>query len=200
MEFLALRSAADNTVNNDIIGIIWRVCNSTCTLLHSQTQAVAVEATARDFLFFDLCLITPPAFDQFPLVCFPRQATARCWNTPKKLLCHRPLADLIISPWCVRSYYGRPLGFSFYKNDRPIIIISYPLTFQLFPRLRVATTGDRSVFSFFENGRPAHGADEIVARYQQISPNVKLSGPTSFAPLIHQAMRITMEVNPSLKP
>jgi len=51
------------------------------------------------------------------------------------------------------------------------------------------TTRDEAVFSFFKNNQPARGLPELLLRYQQLLPSIKLSGPTSFAPLIHQAIR-----------
>ena len=55
-----------------------------------------------------------------------------------------------------------------------------------------ASTNDHSVFSFFQQERPANGLDEALARYRQISPLVRLAGPTSFAPIIREAMRIVI--------
>lgn len=55
------------------------------------------------------------------------------------------------------------------------------------------TTGDRAVFSFFPEDRPANGLHGAVMRYRQIAPHVQLAGPTSFAPLIKQAMRLVVE-------
>ncbi|KAK9809475.1 hypothetical protein WJX73_001393 [Symbiochloris irregularis] len=54
------------------------------------------------------------------------------------------------------------------------------------------TTHDTGVFSFFPNEAPAQGLPQVVWRYRQIVPHISLSGPTSFAPLIHQAMRTTI--------
>lgn len=56
-----------------------------------------------------------------------------------------------------------------------------------------ATTGDRKIFSFYQGDVPAHGLEACLARYRQIAPFVKLAGPTSFAPLIHQALRIVVK-------
>ena len=55
-----------------------------------------------------------------------------------------------------------------------------------------ASTNDHSVFSFFQQERPANGLDEALARYRQICPLVRLAGPTSFAPIIREAMRIVI--------
>eukprot|EP00210_Caulerpa_lentillifera_P007125 g6817.t1 len=51
------------------------------------------------------------------------------------------------------------------------------------------TTQDRAVFSFLINNEPSHGLQSIIQRYQQLAEVVTLSGPTSFAPLIKQAIR-----------
>lgn len=53
-----------------------------------------------------------------------------------------------------------------------------------------ATTGDCRVFSFFPNDQPAQGLQSVLERYRQLAPYVQLAGPTSFAPLIRQAIRI----------
>jgi len=55
------------------------------------------------------------------------------------------------------------------------------------------TTKDKAVFSFFENGQPAHGFKEVLSRYEQITPQVQLSGPTSFAPLIRETIKIVQQ-------
>eukprot|EP00850_Spirogloea_muscicola_P020641 SM000222S06982 [mRNA] locus=s222:104396:107528:+ [translate_table: standard] len=52
------------------------------------------------------------------------------------------------------------------------------------------TTHDQDVFSFYPNGRVAHGFEEALARYRAIVPHLKLSGPTSFAPIVEAAVRI----------
>ena len=54
-----------------------------------------------------------------------------------------------------------------------------------------ATTQDSSVFSFFPGGHPAHGVEALQSRYRELTPHVKLAGPTSFAPAIYEAMKIT---------
>eukprot|EP00210_Caulerpa_lentillifera_P001460 g1401.t1 len=51
------------------------------------------------------------------------------------------------------------------------------------------TTQDRAVFSFLANNQPAQGLESLIQRYLQLAGMVTLSGPTSFAPLIRQAMR-----------
>eukprot|EP00850_Spirogloea_muscicola_P019656 SM000195S05303 [mRNA] locus=s195:225098:227166:- [translate_table: standard] len=52
------------------------------------------------------------------------------------------------------------------------------------------TTHDQDVFSFYPDGRVAHGFEEALARYRAIVPHLKLSGPTSFAPIVEAAVRI----------
>lgn len=52
------------------------------------------------------------------------------------------------------------------------------------------TTKDTGVFPFFPDARPCRGFSEVLLRYTEITPGVKLSGPTSFAPIIHQAISI----------
>jgi len=52
------------------------------------------------------------------------------------------------------------------------------------------TTSDKSVFPFFQDGRPCNGCAEVLQRYSEIVPCAQLSGPTSFAPLIDKAIQI----------
>ncbi|KAA0025590.1 hypothetical protein IC582_018595 [Cucumis melo] len=52
------------------------------------------------------------------------------------------------------------------------------------------TTGDREVFSFHSGDRPCHGFEEVLFCYREIVPRVLLAGPTSFAPIIRNAIRI----------
>eukprot|EP01132_Coremiostelium_polycephalum_P007949 gene7949-9779_t len=53
-------------------------------------------------------------------------------------------------------------------------------------------TTDKSIFKF-SNERPCFGFEEVIARYNEITPLVSLSGPTSFAPLIREAINIVQE-------
>jgi len=55
------------------------------------------------------------------------------------------------------------------------------------------TTKDKGVFPFFLDGRKCVGFEEVLRRYNEIAPNVVLSGPTSFAPLIREAIKIVKE-------
>lgn len=58
-----------------------------------------------------------------------------------------------------------------------------------------ASTEDRAVFSYFEDERPARGFEEVLSRYRELVPHVKMQGPTSFAPAIQQAMKIVAQNN-----
>ncbi|XP_072980133.1 E3 ubiquitin-protein ligase RGLG3-like [Typha angustifolia] len=58
-----------------------------------------------------------------------------------------------------------------------------------------ASTHDHSVFSFYSDHRPCRGFEEALARYRQIVPHLNLSGPTSFAPLIHASIDVVERSN-----
>lgn len=53
-----------------------------------------------------------------------------------------------------------------------------------------ATTHDYNVFSFHPDNSPCHGFEEVLACYRKIVPHLKLSGPTSFAPIVEAAVDI----------
>ncbi|XP_031504928.1 E3 ubiquitin-protein ligase RGLG4-like [Nymphaea colorata] len=53
-----------------------------------------------------------------------------------------------------------------------------------------ATTHDEAVFSFHSDHRPCHGFEEVLQCYRQILRNLKLAGPTSFAPVIEASIDI----------
>jgi len=55
------------------------------------------------------------------------------------------------------------------------------------------TTKDKQVFPFFPDARPCHGVTEMLQRYSEITPHVQLGGPTSFAPIINEAINITKQ-------
>ncbi|KAL7088436.1 hypothetical protein ACP275_13G127100 [Erythranthe tilingii] len=52
------------------------------------------------------------------------------------------------------------------------------------------STNDQHVFSFYPDSRPCNGFEEALSRYREIVPNVQLSGPSSFAPIIETAIGI----------
>uniref|UniRef100_A0A1J3F312 RING-type E3 ubiquitin transferase n=1 Tax=Noccaea caerulescens TaxID=107243 RepID=A0A1J3F312_NOCCA len=53
-----------------------------------------------------------------------------------------------------------------------------------------ASTHDQDVFSFYPEGRFCNGFEEVLARYREMVPQLKLAGPTSFAPIIEMAMSV----------
>lgn len=53
-----------------------------------------------------------------------------------------------------------------------------------------ASTHDQDVFTFYPDERPCNGFQEALARYREIVPHLRLSGPTSFAPIIEMATTI----------
>ncbi|KAH7681586.1 E3 ubiquitin-protein ligase RGLG protein [Dioscorea alata] len=53
-----------------------------------------------------------------------------------------------------------------------------------------ASTHDQDVFSFYVDERPCNGFSEALERYREIVPQLRLAGPTSFAPIIEMAMTI----------
>ncbi|KAF7801592.1 E3 ubiquitin-protein ligase RGLG2-like [Senna tora] len=53
-----------------------------------------------------------------------------------------------------------------------------------------ASTHDQDVFSFYPDERFPNGFEEVVSRYREVVPHLRLAGPTSFAPIIEMAMTI----------
>ncbi|XP_028772442.1 E3 ubiquitin-protein ligase RGLG2-like [Neltuma alba] len=53
-----------------------------------------------------------------------------------------------------------------------------------------ASTHDQDVFSFYSDERFCNGFEEVLSRYRDIVPQLRLAGPTSFAPVIEMAMTI----------
>ncbi|CAA6660425.1 unnamed protein product [Spirodela intermedia] len=53
-----------------------------------------------------------------------------------------------------------------------------------------ASTHEKNVFSFYPDHHYCQGFEEVLARYREILPFIKLSGPTSFAPLIYASIDI----------
>ncbi|KAJ6841453.1 E3 ubiquitin-protein ligase RGLG2-like isoform X1 [Iris pallida] len=56
-----------------------------------------------------------------------------------------------------------------------------------------ASTHDQDVFSFYPDERSCNGFSEALSRYREIVPDLRLSGPTSFAPIIEMAMTIVAQ-------
>ncbi|GKV37861.1 hypothetical protein SLEP1_g45833 [Rubroshorea leprosula] len=53
-----------------------------------------------------------------------------------------------------------------------------------------STTHDQKVFSFHDDNSPCHGFEEVLDCYKKIVPNLRLSGPTSYGPVIDAAVDI----------
>ncbi|EYU34755.1 hypothetical protein ABFS82_11G132200 [Erythranthe guttata] len=53
-----------------------------------------------------------------------------------------------------------------------------------------AYTHDQDVFSFYPDERVSNGFEEVLSRYRELVPQLKLAGPTSFAPIIEMAMTV----------
>ncbi|CDP16621.1 unnamed protein product [Coffea canephora] len=53
-----------------------------------------------------------------------------------------------------------------------------------------ASTHDQDVFSFYPDDEVCNGFEEVLSRYREIVPQLKLAGPTSFAPVIEMATTI----------
>ncbi|EEF47612.1 E3 ubiquitin-protein ligase RGLG2 [Ricinus communis] len=53
-----------------------------------------------------------------------------------------------------------------------------------------ASTHDQDVFSFHQDERFCNGFEEVLTRYREIVPQLRLAGPTSFAPIIDMAITI----------
>ncbi|KAL8528118.1 hypothetical protein ACS0TY_005791 [Phlomoides rotata] len=53
-----------------------------------------------------------------------------------------------------------------------------------------ASTHDQDVFSFYPEERHCNGFEDVLRRYRELVPNLKLAGPTSFAPVIEMAMSV----------
>ncbi|KAI5562796.1 hypothetical protein BDE02_15G074400 [Populus trichocarpa] len=53
-----------------------------------------------------------------------------------------------------------------------------------------ASTHDQEVFSFFPDERFCNGFAEVLTQYRELAPQLRLAGPTSFAPIIEMAITI----------
>ncbi|XP_042375988.1 E3 ubiquitin-protein ligase RGLG3-like [Zingiber officinale] len=58
-----------------------------------------------------------------------------------------------------------------------------------------ASTRDHSVFSFYPDNHPCCGFEEVLSRYRKIVSHLNLSGPTSFAPIIHTSIDVVKRSN-----
>ncbi|GAA0138614.1 calcium-binding protein [Lithospermum erythrorhizon] len=56
-----------------------------------------------------------------------------------------------------------------------------------------ASTHDQEVFSFYPDDQVCNGFEEVLIRYRELVPQLRLAGPTSFAPVIEQAITIVEE-------
>ncbi|CAK9137524.1 unnamed protein product [Ilex paraguariensis] len=56
-----------------------------------------------------------------------------------------------------------------------------------------ASTHDQEVFSFHPDERFCDGFEEVLSRYRELVPHLRLAGPTSFAPIIEMAITIVEE-------
>lgn len=53
-----------------------------------------------------------------------------------------------------------------------------------------ASTHDQEVFSFLPDDKFCDGFEEVLRRYRELVPQLRLAGPTSFAPIIEMAITI----------
>jgi E3 ubiquitin-protein ligase RGLG len=54
-----------------------------------------------------------------------------------------------------------------------------------------SSTHDEDVFSFYPDERFCNGIDDVLSRYREIVPNIRLAGgPRSFAPIVEMATAI----------
>ncbi|OQR99523.1 hypothetical protein THRCLA_21826 [Thraustotheca clavata] len=54
-------------------------------------------------------------------------------------------------------------------------------------------TGGNSCFNMGVNSQPCQGFAQVLTRYNQLTPTLKLSGPTNFAPVIRQTIDIVRQ-------
>ncbi|CAL1395342.1 unnamed protein product [Linum trigynum] len=53
-----------------------------------------------------------------------------------------------------------------------------------------ASTHDQNVFSFYPEERFCQGFEEVLSRYREIVPQLRLAGPTSFGPMVEMGISI----------
>jgi len=56
-----------------------------------------------------------------------------------------------------------------------------------------STTGGKACFPFLPNNAVCVGFNEVLQRYNQITPSIALAGPTNFAPVIYEAIKIVQK-------
>lgn len=92
---------------------------------------------------------------------------------------HRVIPGKILNPYQkVISIIGRTLES--FDNDNFIPAFGFG----------DKTTGGDAAFSFTTHPSGCHGFAEVLARYERLVPRLTLGGPTSFAPVIRQAIEI----------
>ncbi|XP_058227462.1 E3 ubiquitin-protein ligase RGLG2-like [Rhododendron vialii] len=98
-----------------------------------------------------------------------------------------------------RSFHGRSLhhiGDETNPYEQAISIIGRTLSSfdedNLIPCFGFgdASTHDQEVFSFYPDERFCNGFEEVLERYRELVPQLRLAGPTSFAPVIEMAITI----------
>jgi len=98
-----------------------------------------------------------------------------------------------------RTFYGRSLHSLSAQSLNPYqqVISIVGRTLEVFDEDHLIpafgfgdiTTKATGVFPFFPN-RSANGFQEVLDRYNELTPNIQLSGPTNFAPVIYAAINI----------
>ncbi|KAL8118321.1 hypothetical protein AgCh_016018 [Apium graveolens] len=53
-----------------------------------------------------------------------------------------------------------------------------------------ASTHDQEVFSFYPDEKYCDGFEEVLTQYKELVPQLRLAGPTSFAPVIEMEITI----------
>ena len=123
--------------------------------------------------------ISPESLSMMNLIEFPPQYTDLY-----------PTADANAPQTTVLNPYQeviKILGLTLEKFDEDGLIPAYG-----FGDLK---TSNHSVFPFKAHAAPCHGFKEVIQRYNEITPNMKLSGPTSFAPIIRKAIETIIANN-----
>jgi len=55
------------------------------------------------------------------------------------------------------------------------------------------STTDKHVLPFYPNGQACYGFQDVMVRYREIAQCTTLSGPTSFAPIINETIKIVQQ-------